>query len=74
MGWDYRWCMHGKREGVDSHDCAQCEAMAREMGLDCSKGATWLFEKVPAELLARRERAALGALCAPAEPAVALRV
>lgn len=72
MGWDRQWCMHGKREGLDSHDCPECRAMAQEMGKDCSHGETWLFASVPASLAAQREKAALeeasGAVSSISEP------
>jgi len=40
-------CMHGIREGVDSHDCAQCAALAKESGADVSNGQTYLYQKPP---------------------------
>lgn len=69
MGWDLRWCMHGKREGLDSHDCPECFLMAREMGMDCSGGATWLFSSTPAELVALREKRGLSEAVGAAERA-----
>ena len=30
---DYRLtCVHGRREGVDSHDCSECDAIAKKLG------------------------------------------
>lgn len=40
-------CMHGIREGVDSHDCPHCYAMAQEMGKDVSEGRTYLYQSDP---------------------------
>lgn len=45
---DYRLtCMHGIREGLDSHECPECYEIARELGYDLSKGKTYIFEKKP---------------------------
>lgn len=48
-GWDdYRLtCMHGVREGLDSHDCGTCLALAKEMGEDTANGRTYLYRKDP---------------------------
>lgn len=54
-GWDdYRLtCMHGVREGLDSHDCDSCLILAKEIGEDTAGGRTYLYRKDP-----RRAKAA----------------
>lgn len=48
-GWDEHrlTCMHGVREGLDNHDCAECRVIAIEMGQDMSDGRTYLYRKDP---------------------------
>lgn len=48
-GWDVyrRFCMHGVREGLDSHDCPDCQSIARALGKDFSHGQTYLFTADP---------------------------
>lgn len=46
-------CMHGQREGLDSHDCPACFAIATESGADVTEGKTYIYTKdprVPAKL------------------------
>jgi hypothetical protein len=43
MGWDFLTCMHGKTEGLDSHDCAKCLIIAKKLGYDTSNGKTYIF-------------------------------
>ena len=43
MGWDYLTCVHGKQEGLDSHDCQKCYEIAKKLGYDVSKGQTYIF-------------------------------
>lgn len=47
--WDSqrRWCIHGIREGLDRHDCGDCQILAREQGYDTSGGQTYIFTKRP---------------------------
>lgn len=59
MGWDLQCCMHGKREGLDRHDCELCQEMARAMGEDCSAVKSYLYRVEPAKLVALREKALL---------------
>ncbi len=36
---DYKLvCMHGEREGLDSHDCAECQAIAKKLGWEPQRG------------------------------------
>lgn len=53
-GWDdYRLtCMHGVREGLDSHDCGSCLVLAQEMGEDTANGRTYLYRKAPRRAMA----------------------
>ena len=39
MSWDdiKQTCIHGVKEGLDSHDCPDCQEIARKEGLDMSK-------------------------------------
>ncbi len=46
-GWTFRTCMHGIREGLDSHDCLQCQKMAVDLGMSFLDGRTYLFESDP---------------------------
>jgi hypothetical protein len=48
-GWDDHrlTCMHGIREGLDSHDCPHCYALANEVGADTSDGKTYLYRRDP---------------------------
>jgi hypothetical protein len=36
-------CMHGVKEGVDSHDCPQCADIARLIGLEVTQERTYIF-------------------------------
>jgi hypothetical protein len=45
-------CMHGVREGLDSHDCESCLSLARETGEDTSNGRTYLYRKDPRPAIA----------------------
>ena len=48
---DYRrTCIHGIREGLDSHDCPECYKIAKESGCDVSNGKTYLYTKKPKPL------------------------
>lgn len=53
MGYTDSWadhrltCMHGIREGLDSHECPDCYVLAREMGMDLSNGKTYLYRNDP---------------------------
>lgn len=53
MEYDASWdsqrltCMHGVREGLDSHDCPSCATIARSTGLDMSDGKTYLYRSAP---------------------------
>ena len=39
--------MHGVTEGLDSHSCTSCHAIAVETGADASNGRTYLYRKDP---------------------------
>jgi hypothetical protein len=39
-------CMHGVREGLDSHDCTDCQKVAKEIGLKPSDTG-YIFFKMP---------------------------
>lgn len=43
MGWTFLTCVHGKTEGLDSHNCDECNRIARECGYDMSNGKTYIF-------------------------------
>jgi len=43
MGWTFLTCVHGRQEGLDSHDCDKCQAIARAAGWDMSNGRTYIF-------------------------------
>jgi len=48
---DYRLtCMHGVREGLDSHECHECYEIARKRGCDLSNGKTYIYTKEPPPL------------------------
>jgi hypothetical protein len=34
MDWQLLTCMHGVKEGLDSHDCPKCAIICRVMGHD----------------------------------------
>lgn len=59
---DYRlFCIHGRREGLDSHDCVKCHEMSRKYGR--TVGNIWVKEPSEEEVAsflrekAERERA-----------------
>lgn len=31
--WEFRTCIHGVTEGLDYHDCAECQELAKSKGL-----------------------------------------
>jgi hypothetical protein len=45
MGWDYLTCVHGRTEGLDSHDCPTCLALAKELDYDLTGGKTYIFTR-----------------------------
>jgi len=45
--WPRKTCMHGIKEGLDSHNCIECQMLAQEMRLDMSSGRTYLFQSDP---------------------------
>jgi len=45
MGWDFQTCVHGITEGLDSHSCSACQALARRLSYDMTGGKTYIFTK-----------------------------
>lgn len=41
--WKKMVCVHGIEEGLDAHDCIECQDIARECDFDMSKGKTYIF-------------------------------
>ena len=41
--WEFRNCMHGIREGLDSHECCDCQAISIGLGYEQERGKTYLF-------------------------------
>jgi len=41
---EHLWtCMHGIQEGLDSHSCAKCQKIAKELGYTTEKDETYIF-------------------------------
>lgn len=55
--WDdfRRWCFHGVREGLDSHDCHECQEIAKEVG-DYEEGNTYCYVKDPRNKSVKKKR------------------
>lgn len=44
--WEFLVCVHGIREGLDSHDCSVCQEIAKKCGYDTTNGNTYIFTSV----------------------------
>lgn len=58
MGWDFLTCVHGIKEGLDSHNCCQCQEIAKKCNYDLSNGNTYIFtsQKQIDEALKKKEK------------------
>jgi hypothetical protein len=47
MGWDFRICIHGRQEGLDSHDCPECQEIGKKLKIKKDRpDATFIFTSV----------------------------
>ena len=51
-----RTCMHGIREGVDSHDCSKCQEIAKSIGLPKNPSGYIFFKKPTAKDIKRLKK------------------
>jgi hypothetical protein len=54
MGWDFKTCVHGITEGLDSHDCSACQELARRLGYDMTGGKTYIFTEATYKALKKK--------------------